>query len=178
MTQVFKQIIDEVIQLEGGYVDHPADRGGPTHYGITQAVARDWGFKGHMLALPRSVAVSIYSARYIQRPGFDAIYDISATIGVELIDTGINMGPAVASTFLQRWLNAFGVPDGDLFVDGVLGKLSRDALKAFITKRGAPGIKVLHRALNGVQATRYLELSERDKSQRAFVYGWIANRVS
>ena len=32
--------IDELIEREGGYVCHPADRGGPTRFGITEAVAR------------------------------------------------------------------------------------------------------------------------------------------
>ena len=38
------QLIDAVIDREGGYVDHPADKGGPTRFGITQAVARAHGY--------------------------------------------------------------------------------------------------------------------------------------
>jgi len=37
------ELIDRVIGVEGGYADHPADRGGPTRWGITQAVARAYG---------------------------------------------------------------------------------------------------------------------------------------
>ena len=33
------QLIDDVIGREGGYSDHPADKGGPTKWGITEAVA-------------------------------------------------------------------------------------------------------------------------------------------
>jgi lysozyme family protein len=33
-------LIDRLIAREGGYVDHPADRGGATRWGITVAVAR------------------------------------------------------------------------------------------------------------------------------------------
>lgn len=32
-------LIEEVIAREGGYSDHPADRGGPTNMGITLKVA-------------------------------------------------------------------------------------------------------------------------------------------
>jgi lysozyme family protein len=40
-------------------VDHPADIGGPTRWGITQAVARRHGYTGEMHALPRHMAVAM-----------------------------------------------------------------------------------------------------------------------
>ncbi len=36
-TQTDAQIIDAILRREGGFVDHPADRGGATKYGITHA---------------------------------------------------------------------------------------------------------------------------------------------
>ncbi|MFX8535331.1 glycosyl hydrolase 108 family protein, partial [Acinetobacter baumannii] len=51
-----EQYLDELIKREGGYVNNPADRGGATKYGITQAVARTNGFKGSMKDLPLDVA--------------------------------------------------------------------------------------------------------------------------
>ena len=49
-------LIDAVIDCEGGYANHPADRGGPTKYGITEAVARAHGYSGAMRNLPRDEA--------------------------------------------------------------------------------------------------------------------------
>ena len=42
------RLIDALIEREGGYVDHPADKGGPTCFGITEAVARAHGYRGAM----------------------------------------------------------------------------------------------------------------------------------
>lgn len=41
-------IIDGIIALEGGYVFNPKDKGGATHWGITEATARAHGYAGDM----------------------------------------------------------------------------------------------------------------------------------
>ncbi|MBN8892729.1 MAG: hypothetical protein J0H91_20790, partial [Rhodospirillales bacterium] len=70
---VFRRVIDSVIGREGRYSADPADRGGATAWGITEAVARAEGWTGAMAELPREVAVSIYRRRYWQAPGLDRI---------------------------------------------------------------------------------------------------------
>ena len=180
MSAFTDKVIRDVIAAEGDYVDHPNDRGGPTRFGVTQAVARANGYTGDMRQMPRSLAESIYLRRYITEPKFDQVLAISEPIGSELIDTGVNMGPARPAEFLQRWLNGFnqgGSHYADLFVDGRLGPLSLDALRKFLAWRGAEGVTVMLKALNGLQATRYLEIAEANKSQRDFLYGWIRTRV-
>ena len=100
------QLVDALIDREGGYVNHPADRGGATCFGITEAVARAHGYGGAMRDLPRSEAESIYRRLYWLRPRFDQIARRAPRLAAELFDTGANMGPAVAATFLQRALTA------------------------------------------------------------------------
>ena len=56
-------MIDALIDREGGYVNHPADKGGPTCFGITEAVARAHGYGGAMQSLPRDEAAAIYRRR-------------------------------------------------------------------------------------------------------------------
>jgi lysozyme family protein len=54
-------------------VNHPADRGGPTRFGITEAVARAHGYAGPMALLPREEAAAIYRRLYWLRPRFDQV---------------------------------------------------------------------------------------------------------
>lgn len=173
-------LIEAVIRREGGYVDHPNDRGGPTNWGITQQVARAYGYLGDMRALPRSAAATIYKTRYWTGPKFDQVAAICPAIADEMFDTGINMGTAAAGKFLQRALNVLnrGVSDyPDIGADGAIGPMTLTALKGYVAKRGAAGGEVLRKALDGLQCGRYVEIAEANASQESFVYGWIANRV-
>ncbi|KMS57141.1 glycoside hydrolase family 108 protein [Sphingobium cupriresistens] len=174
------QMIDEAIGREGGYVNNPKDKGGPTRWGITEQVARAYGYKGAMNVLPRETAVAIYRQRYAIDPGFDKIAAICPAIGHELFDTGINMGVATAGRFLQRALNVLNRQQKDypdLIVDGACGEKTRAALKGYVAVRGAAGGEVLRKALDALQGARYIEIAEANPTQEAFLYGWIANRV-
>jgi lysozyme family protein len=177
----FEPFIDKVLAVEGGYVDLVDDRGGPTNYGITKAVARANGYDGHMRDLPVNLARQIYRNRYIVVPQFDKVAQVSPSIAHELIDTGVNMGPAVPSLMLQRWLNGFnqrGSRYADLFADGRIGNVTIEALRAFVRWRGSEGERVMVAALNCTQGGRYLELAEANQTQEAFLYGWVLNRVA
>jgi lysozyme family protein len=174
------RLIDEVIDREGGYVNHPADRGGPTNWGITQAVARQHGFAGDMRAFPRHEAVTIYRRLYWLRPAFDRVAQRAPALAAEMFDTGINMGPAVAATFLQRALNALnrGATDyPDMRVDSAIGPITLAALDAFLATRGASGETVLVKAVDSLQGERYVRLAEQRPANEAFLYGWLAHRI-
>lgn len=173
--------LQSLIQREGGYVDHPADRGGPTNWGITEQVARAFGYHGRMQDMPQSVARQIYAERYWTQPRFDLVNEHSAAVAEELLDTGVNMGPAVASRFLQRALNALnleGKTYPDIAVDGAIGRMTIAALRAYLAHRGKDGHVVLLRALNAQQGSRYIEIAEGRPSQEAFVHGWFLHRVA
>lgn len=177
----FDKYIDDLIAREGGYVDHPADRGGPTNWGITEQVARAYGYTGRMQDMPRSVAKSIYLERYWEAPKFNLVNEHSAAVAEELLDTGVNMGPGVAARFLQRALNALnseGKHYPDVPVDGAIGRITIAALRAYLSVRGKDGHVVLVRALNAQQAVRYIEIAEARPNQEAFVHGWLLHRVA
>ncbi|MBJ8441026.1 glycoside hydrolase family 108 protein [Acinetobacter junii] len=177
-----EQYLDELIKREGGYVNNPADRGGATKYGITEAVARASGFKGHMRDLPLSVAKDIYRKQYWTSPRFDQVNVISAAVAEELLDTGVNCGTGFAKPLLQRALNLLNNQGksgwSDLVIDGVYGSSTLNALKTYMAKRGREGEKVLVRVLNIMQGQRYIEICERNPTQEQFFYGWISNRIA
>ncbi|HAN6196077.1 TPA: hypothetical protein N2342_005165, partial [Escherichia coli] len=114
-------------------------------------------------------------------PRFDQVATLSPDIAAELCDTGVNMGPTVASRMLQRWLNVFNqqgrlYPDMD--TDGRIGPRTINALRAYLQKRGKDGELVLVKALNCTQGDRYLELAEKREANESFVYGWMKERVA
>lgn len=173
-------LIEDVIGREGGYVNHPADTGGPTRWGVTQAVARAHGYQGDMRLYPRDQAASVYRRVYWLRPGYDRVAGHAPKIAAELFDTAINMGPDTASGFLQRALNALnrgGRDYPDLALDRSIGARTLAALAGFLATRGAAGEAVLLKALDALQGERYVRLAEQRPANEAFLYGWLAGRV-
>jgi lysozyme family protein len=175
-----EQMIDALVGREGGYSNHPADRGGPTRWGITEQVARAYGYSGDMRDLPRATAVDIYRRRYWTGPGFDDVAAFAPRVAEEMFDTGVNMGVGVPPLLLQRALNLLNRGGGDypdIAVDGRIGPMTLHALRSFIGKRGLAGEKVLLKALDGFQVGRYADITEARPANEAFFYGWLANRV-
>ncbi len=173
-------LIEKVMILEGDFSDHPADRGGPTRWGVTEAVARAHGYTGDMRNFPRAAAAAIYKRKYWVRPGFDRVARRAPDIAAELFDTGINMGPGTATGFLQRALNALNRNRRDyqdIAVDHKIGSKTLAAVDAFLGKRGPRGEAVLLKAIEALQGARYVELSEKRPANEAFLYGWLANRI-
>lgn len=119
----FDDAVKRVLMHEGGYSDHAADPGGKTMYGITEAVAREVGYRGNMNELPLDLAKRIYKDRY-----WDAIRadDLPASIRYIMLDAAVNSGPRQAVLWLQR---ALGVTP-----DGALGPVT--IAHAFANERG------------------------------------------
>lgn len=174
------KIIEGVIEREKGYANNPNDAGGETMWGITLAVARANGYTGLMREMPRPFAEKIYLNRYVVEPGFMSIAAISMAIATELVDSGVNCGPGRPGPWLQRTLNLLnrqGKLFPDLVVDGKLGPATRLALQYVLQHRGLDGEKVILRALNCLQGTYYIEITERRAANEEFFFGWMLNRV-
>ena len=115
----FDTAFNTLLKHEGDYSDHPADPGGKTRYGITEAVARDVGYRGDMRELPIDLAKRIYKSRY-----WDAVRadELPEAVRYAVFDAAVNSGPRQAIRWLQR---AVGVRD-----DGVIGPITLSAVRA------------------------------------------------
>lgn len=151
MTEAFSAAFERVVAHEGGYVNHPADPGGETNWGITRRVARANGYLGAMRELTRDQARRIYFDAYWRRARAD---DYHPAIGFQLFDAAVNHGYGNAARFLQR---AVGVAD-----DGVVGPRTVAAVNA------APLSSVLL-AFNAERLRFYTQLSTFD----TFGRGWV-----
>lgn len=115
----FDAAFDLLLKHEGGYSDHASDPGGRTRFGITEAVARQAGYKGDMRELPLDLAKRIYKDRY-----WDAVKaeQLPPAVRYVVFDAAVNSGPGQAAKWLQR---ALGVAD-----DGVIGPRTLAAANA------------------------------------------------
>lgn len=180
MIDAFDIAVADILGIEGDFSDDPADSGGKTRFGITEAVARRHGYTGSMRALPVALAKGIYRADYWDAQNLNAVAMLSRRIAWELFDTGVNMGTSQAGEFLQMSLNAFNrqaTDYPDIEVDGAIGSATLDALAAFLKRRGKDGETVLLRALNALQGAAYIELAERREKDEKYVFGWFLQRV-
>ena len=171
MHKSIEAMIDDVIRREGGFTDHPADRGGPTNFGITQkTLARYLGretTREDVRRLSRELAAEIYRRVYYLAPRIDTA---PRSIRAFLFDSAVNHGPRRAVRFLQQVCNAAGF--GRLSVDGLMGPATRRQAAA-AEKRMGPWLLA---ALAEERRMFYRLIVERDPSQRVFFKGWM-NRL-
>ena len=161
---MFSQAFKLYLKFEGGYVNHPNDKGGATRYGITEGVARGNGYNGDMKDLPLSLAESIIKKRYWDKFNGDLMpYDIAE----KMLNIGTNMGVGTASKMLQNILVIYGQ---DIKVNGVFGTNSIKALNNVANR--VDGIMAIVKYLNALQGARYLAIVESNHSQRVFLKGW------
>ena len=175
-----KTIIDNVIAVEGGYVDNPNDPGGKTKYGITEAVARSYGYSGAMINLPKSTAFQIYYMLYVVAPNFDDVALVDSKVAEELIDSGVNVGPNKSSKWFQFALNCLNDRERDykdISEDGNIGPATLRAFQSFKKRRGVNSTQIMLCALDSLQGYHYLTLAKDNSKFESFLNGWLMHRI-
>ena len=126
-----REIAEEIVAREGGYVNDPDDPGGATNHGVTIHTLRRLGLDldgdgvvdpADVRALSRDQAVGIFIRDYYERP---RIAELPAALQPSLFDMYVNAG-ANAVRILQRLLGEMGFR---VTVDGVIGPQSAAAAR-------------------------------------------------
>ena len=150
--KTFDEIIEKVLEHEGGYVNDPKDLGGETKYGITKRFYPDVDIKN----LTIEQATEIYKKDYWDK---NKVETLPQNLWHIYFDMCVNMGKRTAVKVLQR----AAVNKGrDIEVDGGLGPMTIGALK---------GVE-----LDRVRAFRvkyYVDLITARPEQEKFYLGWF-----
>ena len=118
-----RQLAEEIVAREGGFVNDPADPGGATNFGVTIHTMRRLGLdltgdgqvtEADVRALTRDQAIEIFLEHYWRRPGIAALPEV---LQPTVFDMQVNAG-SNAIRLLQKLLNDMGQ---DVAVDGAIG---------------------------------------------------------
>jgi lysozyme family protein len=178
-----KEIIATIIKKEGGYVNHPADKGGPTNYGITAKSYAEY-FRRPAAAsskIPKKTIISeikyvtpelaekIYYTLYYVRPGIDLLPEQIQPI---MLDMAVNHGRSGSVKILQTALAQAGINPGQ--PDGLIGKKTIMAAFKAVQLLGNHFIN----DLVNCRLNYYQEIINNDPTQAAFKAGWFARAES
>ncbi len=162
----FEAIAAQIIEDEGGYVNHPKDRGGSTKYGITKRfLAEARGIDPASITTKMIRDLSMNDARMAyhkivwQKNG---VHMLPSEIQPLMFDWIVMSGPRTPIKFLQRSVGAKR--------DGVMGPKTAKAVREKMAN--VPYEEFETRFVNGI--IRYLiRIARRDPSQTVFLEGWF-----
>lgn len=166
MDKRFNEIFDFILLVEGGYSNHPLDKGGVTKYGIIEREARRHGYLGDMRDLSKEIAKSIYYKDYYLNNKLDKVE--SGKIALSICDIAVNCGNKTACKKAQQVLN--DISDYELVVDGIIGAKTLKALNEIDETKF---LTAYHKA----QADYYRAIVSRKPNQSVFLTGWL-NRIA
>lgn len=163
----FETCLIQVLQDEQGFVDHPADRGGPTNLGCTLKTLAAFTGKpctvDDIRALTPETVAPIYRKFFWEPIKGD---QLPPGLALPLFNQAVLRGPANAIRSLQVALRSI---DAGIVPDGVIGPKTLAALnKANSRKIVFQFLRESHDA--------YLKIVQADPTQLAFIRGW-SNRI-
>jgi lysozyme family protein len=158
----FETCLAFILKFEGGFSDHPADKGGATAYGITQSVYDDFrvGGKKPVKEIEMAEVRTIYRQEY-WIPSEAPI--MPEPLDLVVFDCAVNHGVHRSAKLLQQTL---GVD-----ADGVIGMETMNAVHEEVKATSA---KQLAEAMIARRREFYDEIVVNRPSQRVFSDGWNA----
>jgi len=176
--QTVREIAEDIVAREGGYVNDPDDPGGATNFGVTIHTMRRLGLDldrdgdvdtRDVRKLTRTQAVDIFIRHYFRKPRIDLLPDaMQATVFDMYVNAGGN-----AVKILQRLLAQFGEK---VTVDGALGPRTAAAVERAFARAGG----YLVDAYGIARRNYYFRIADRRPASRKYARrrnggkgGWI-----
>jgi lysozyme family protein len=161
----FEDFAGKLLRLEGGYVNNPLDKGGPTKYGVILSV---WKQYGHDKDGDGDIdeedikSLSEEDARYIAKKifwdYFQADFIINQSLAEFIVDWGYNSGRKTIAEKIQKLLK--------VDVDGVVGTQTLIALNGINQQKFFDLLKIERKVfLNNI--------IKRKPDQIVFYDGWM-----
>ncbi len=166
--RTIKQLIDQVIKTEGGYVNHPNDKGGPTKYGITIETLEKWrGLPVSILDvqnLTKDEASEIYERDYFFKPGLTKLPEILQPLVFDMV---VNHGQDRAIRMMQEVVQRMS--GTAIAIDGKIGPATVAACNIAVNVYGVDVV----RQIVASRKQFYNALVRRDPDQAVFLEGWL-----
>jgi len=148
----FDEIIEVVLEHEGGYVNDPKDPGGETNFGIAKRSNPDVDIKN----LTKAEATLIYKTKYWDK---NKVESLPEELWHIYFDMCVNMGRSRAVKILQQSAVNRG---RNIKVDGGLGPNTIKALKGVELER-----------VRAFRVRYYVELVNKKPDLEKFYFGWF-----
>ncbi len=166
MDAAFEVCFTRIMKAEGGYVDHPLDRGGPTKFGIT--LKSLMSFRKKVQTAEDVKKLTENDARLFYRETFWIplrLREIGNTgLAVLLLDQAVNRGPRTAIMSAQIAMKSVGSFAGEC--DGLIGDHTISSLNKVNFKQfGMAYFKTLQEG--------YVKICQNDPKQLVFMMGWL-----
>ena len=147
----FDEIIEVVLEHEGGYVNDPKDPGGETNFGIAKRSNPDVDIKN----LTKAEASLIYKTKYWDK---NKVESLPEELWHIYFDCCVNMGKSRAVKILQQAANGKGA---NIDVDGGLGPNTLKAISNVELER-----------VRAYRVKYYADLVTRKPELEKFYFGW------
>ena len=160
------EIIANTIEREGGYVNHPDDRGGATKHGITQRLARKYGYENDMKDLAKCEAQDIYKKEFWDKIQLDELKN--ENMKEFIFDAAVNHGHSWGVRIAQRAYNALNVQT--IVEDGLIGPQTINALNDEEYQQDLCFWYIM------VRGKLFYDIARGNNTQKSFIRGW-GNRL-
>lgn len=160
----FNQALPFVLDMEGGYANHPSDPGGATNHGITQKTYNDWRVsRGLGFADVKQITRDEVEAIYYHRYWIDGRCDaLPWPISLAHFDACVNHGIRSATKMLQAVVH--------VTQDGIIGPITAKAV-------AEENPETVLNELLWERLRYYYRICQNRPASKVFLLGWVRRLI-